>query len=375
MDPYLQVMVQIIVVLGILILILLFFLVLLRQQSLYREARYNDWARAWESFYHGYILGDYSLKDLPGYLVKGKSFAWLRRFFTPFLEVLDGPDFEATKALCRETGLIAHCQGKLKKGSIPQRAEAAKFLGLLRCQISVPERLIMLKSRRPLLVLAAAQSLVVSGEPGTFQQVLQALLFQTYLTYEGATEILSRYGREICQPITEILAQYKGEKENNKSVTRQRKAKRITPAHGINETVFLIIMIDLLGHYRYKKALLVLGSLLPAANEEMCIHLFKTFLRIGAAPTQLNLRDYLEHEAWPVRSFAAQVASLSKDETSLHLLNDLLTDSQWWVRYHAAMALATFGQQGRELLARRIDGSDAEAAYISSYILSRGKVS
>ncbi len=374
MDPYLLVLIYIIFTLTALVVAMLVIIAIIRLKTSHDERKYGHLAKEWEAFYLDFLLGDSGLEDIPAQLKKEKYVKWYRRFFTPYLETLDGADFEATKALCREIGLIAYYQDLLVIGSLPDRAVAAKFLGLLRCRLSVSDRLEMLESDNELLVLAAAQGLTVSESPDTFEVVLEALLYNTYYTYEGATEILTRYGLEICQPITLILDQYSREPKEAQSSDSRRRVRRVTTASGVDQTVLIIIMIDLLGHYRYHEALPLLKQILKEADAETIIHIFKAFLRIGAAPDYLDLKPYLIHDTWVVRSFAAQVAVLVQDYSILPLLDQLLADSQWWVRYHAALALKSFGEEGYAFLRERAGGFNTAAAAVSSYILDREEV-
>lgn len=374
MDPYLLVLIKIIILIGALVLVILTAIIIMRLKAEYDQKKYKLWEAEIEAFYLDYLLGDRSIAALPQKFKQEKHYYWQRRFFTPYLETLDGADFEATKALCRETGLITYHRSELLKGSKLERAVAAKFLGILRYRESVPERIRLLKSKDQLLVLAAAQGLTVSENPSSFETVLKALLYDTYYTYEGVTEILSRYGSEICEPISAVLEKYISETRFEKAAGSEERAKKVSTAHGVDYTVLVIIMIDLLGHYRYRKGLPLLARLLNQADTETIIHVFKAFLRIGEVPANFDVKPYLVHEAWPVRSFAAQVAVIGQDNAALPLLDQLLTDSQWWVRYYAALALLSYGDQGLAILKRRAGGPDAEASAVSNYILSRKEV-
>jgi hypothetical protein len=53
---------------------------------------------------------------------------------------------------------------------------------------------------------------------------------------------------------------------------------------------------------------------------------------------------------WEVRAAAAKVLSTHKTRKSLHVLTDMLNDSQWWVCLNAAHSLGDYGDQGMAIL-------------------------
>lgn len=381
MDPYLMILIYFIYAAGAVIFIFLAVIIFLRLKSAREETKYRLCEKEWEAIYIDYIIGKTELESAKEQFLQKKRYKFYRRFFAPYLEMLDGKDFEATKALCKEISLIGHYRQKLLKRKLYDKAIAAKLLGTFRCYQSVTERIRMLKSKNQLLVLAAAQGLAVSGDSRTFRPVLKALLGNTNYTYEGITEILSRYGSDICQPITELLDQYSrgeipaGLKPQKTRKTGVRSLLPKSDAASIDRTVLIIILIDLLGHYRYKDALPVLNRLFSRADTETTVHILKAFLRIGSLPDNYDPIPYLKHEDWVVRNFAIQTAELSQDEKVIPLLNQLLDDEQWWVRYHAARVILSFGDAGYRLLTQRADGSQSKAATIAAYILAVKEVS
>lgn len=374
MDPYLLWIIYFIIVLCSLITIILAAIVIMRMKAAVDEREYNKWEEEWETLFLKYLLGDCTLEDISGHFRKDRYYRWHKRFFTPYLETLDGADFEATKAVCREIGLIVFCQKQLGRGSVYNKAIAARFLGLLRCRESIPERLRLLKSKNTLLVLAAAQGLAASGEPGNLRPVMKALLSDTFFTYEGTTEVLSRFGSDICRPITRMLDAYsKGIARGTAKFLEKGPEDNAQP-DSINRSVFIVILIDLLGHYQYREALPVLNRLLKKADTEIIIHIMKAFLRIGETPEGFDPKPYLKHDQWVIRNFASQVTELSKDRTAAEILDQLLEDEQWWVRYHAARALLALGEAGLSLLKSRSLGPETAASGISSYILAKERL-
>lgn len=381
MDPFLKILVNSIYTISAIILFFLAAIVFLRLKADREERAYRLYEKKWEPIYIDYILGKSELDYVKNQFLKNKRYKFYRRFFTPYLEMLDGKDFEATKALCREISIIGHYRQKLLKRNLYDKATAAKMLGDFRCYQSVPDRIRMLKSKNHLLVLAAAQGLAVSNNPRAFRPVLKALLSNTYFTYEGTTEILSRFGSEICPPITKLLDEYsRGVIPAALKLPRKKKSVfgSLLPeakTDTVNHTLLVIILIDLLGHYRYAEALLVLNRLFERADTETIVHILKAFLRIGKLPVAYDPGLYLNHEDWVIRNFAIQATKMALDEDLIPKLEQLLNDENWWVRYHAARAIMAFGDTGYSLLTLRADGTETKAATIAAYVLASKEVS
>ena len=380
MDPYLKILIYTIYTVSAVILFFLAAIVFLRLKAAQEEREYRLCEKRWEALYIDYILGKSEHDYVKEQFLKNKQYKFYRRFFTPYLEMLDGKDFEATKALCREISIIGHYRKKLLKRNLYDKATAAKMLGIFRCYQSIPHRVRMLKSKNYLLILAAAQGLAISNNPRTFEPVLNALLSNTYFTYEGTTEILSRFGSEVCQPITRLLDDYSRggtpaaliPPRNKKSVFRSLLPKTKTAT--VNHTLLVIILIDLLGHYRYVEALPVLNRLSERADTETIVHILKFFLRIGKLPEEYDPGLYLNHEDWVIRNFAIQTTELAPDKSLIPKLDQLLNDENWWVRYHAARAIYALGDAGYQLLTLRADGSDTRPSTIATYVLASKEV-
>jgi len=58
----------------------------------------------------------------------------------------------------------------------------------------------------------------------------------------------------------------------------------------------------------------------------------------------------LTDEAWPVRAMAAQALGRLSASPAVDALAACVSDRSWWVRHHAAYALAVIGGDGHEAL-------------------------
>lgn len=370
-DPYLWNLIIFVIACFALIILFLLIITLSRLRSSHQERQFRKQDKKWENHFLPYLAGDQTLEETIPHFKKKAGYHWLQRFFQPYLENLDGADFERTKALCRETGMIHYYQQRLKRGTLSSKATAARILGSIRCKLSIPDRLKLLQSKNPVVIQAVAQGLAVSGELETFRPVTKTLLNNTYFTYEGSTEILAAYGREICATIVTILEEiYEKSAQVEDGPGRQKPQETLHVDH-IPLNIYVSTMIDLLGHYRYREALPLLNRFLEIADEEITVHILKTFVRTGEVPENYRAVPLLNHSYWVVRSFAAQTCRIKKDPGIAPELEKLLGDSYWWVRYHSALALLDLGKVGYNMLKRRAAEPSGQAADISRYIIER----
>ncbi len=372
-DPYLQTLLIITAVLTAIIMALLAIMLISRLLTSLNRQKYKLKTQQWEDLYLNYLHGDLSLEETAG-LMEGEKPYWLWQFFAPYLDVLAGSDFEKTKTLCREIGLIDYYKKKLHRGRTVGKATAARVLGALRCRESVSEMLNLLQSKNPILVQAAAQGLAKSGKTETFFTTAQALLGNTFFTYKGATEILAGFGENICPQIARYLEKESGRLPAVGQGQNIKSPKETPRKNTVNATDYRSIMIDLLGFFKYRQALPLLERLLEKADEETTVHILKAFINMKEVPANLDLKSYLEHRYWTVRNFSARAWQLTGDRQALPVLEKLLSDRNWWVRYNAAEALRSAGQPGLEILEQNTAEADQAAASISSYALSRSEV-
>jgi len=375
MDPYYVTLIYICLALLLVVLSMLLAIIYMRLATNRKESEYLAKAALWEEYYLPYVQNEATLKETAALFRGEENYDWLWRFFAPYLNFIKGEDFEETRELCREIGLTAYYQADLQLGSAGTRAKAASVLGTLHCRRSVEPMLTMLKSDDRLLVQAAAQGLAKSDQPETFTAVAKTLLNNTYFTYEGITEILVSYGPEICDFIVEQLSEEVSRLcEDRGKAEAALSVKNKGPAD-IHPSAYPAIMVSLLGHFRHREALPVLGELLPLADEETRVQILKTFLRIGEVPEEFNLTQCLNHPHWVMRNFGAKLFNLTKKEQSIEPLLGLLKDKHWWVRFSAAEALLRAGDDGRAALKKAAAGPDDDpAAGISRYILKKGDV-
>lgn len=125
-------------------------------------------------------------------------------------------------------------------------------------------------------------------------------------------------------------------------------AKILQDAH-LHWTPLLVAAIPALPPERLPSALRLLEGLratLPATVlqgllQGGSVDVLIAVLRMAAVPDMLDLvRSHLGHEDWRVRLQAARALGHIGDASDVPRLQGMLCDSQWWVRYRAAQALA-----------------------------------
>lgn len=111
----------------------------------------------------------------------------------------------------------------------------------------------------------------------------------------------------------------------------------------------------------------VLQSLLQAGSVDVLI----AVLRMAAVPDMLELvRRHLGHEDWRVRLQAARALGHIGDASDLPRLQGMLCDSQWWVRYRAAQALASLPFLTPADIQAVCDGADRFGADMMRQVLA-----
>lgn len=82
-----------------------------------------------------------------------------------------------------------------------------------------------------------------------------------------------------------------------------------------------------------------------------------------------TVRKHLQHQDWHVRAQAVQALGRLGEPSDVTLLTARLGDAEWWVRYHAAQALASLPFLGRDgLAALQSSVTDAAAQQILAQV-------
>ena len=329
----------------------------------------------WEELFLKYLEGDITPGTVDTTPMAPKRALWMWEFLYPYLESLDGEDYDKIIELSYQSGMQASFLKQLRRGSAFKRALAARILGKVRCREAIPEVLPLLKSRHPEIVISAAHCMANMGEEKYFLRTILAILRKTRSTYEGATEIMSQFNQGDFTNITDYL---KGETEkakDSKGAIIPDKNKKIMddePTEKEKPAVMAII-VDVLGFHRRIDSLETLQEFLitHSNDDELIIHIFKAFIRMDVVPDELDLTPYFSHRSWVVRSMLARMVAINGEEKYLASLEALLADEYWWVRYRTAKSLWSMGPEGKTVLERNVQKADTPEAAVSRYILAQ----
>lgn len=341
---------------GLLLLILTIVLMIIFYHLLYKRRNkiFEQKKEEWENILFQYLNDDLSLEETAAEM--NNSYLYLYDFLKPYLKNLKGKDFEQLQELVQKNGMVDFFLNKLAAGNKEEKTKAAAFLGKIKEKRAVPLLKKYLDSNDKNLMTASIWSIADVGEEELFFPVLKTVLKESRFTFEALTEILIRFGEENCYQIKDFLEENYC-KENN-----------LEEVLGVPEYQSLSLFIDIFGYFRFIPGVeIMLSALDRDSNEEVLIHIFKALVKIEY-PIDKDLKPFLEHQNWVVRSQAARYLAEIKDANYLAALKELIDDQNWWVRYYSALAIFELGK--KELLIEIF--KNREAGYeMGRYILDQ----
>ena len=109
---------------------------------------------------------------------------------------------------------------------------------------------------------------------------------------------------------------------------------------------------------------------LESDNSNLLIDAIRTLGRLGYRPAEEQIRNFTNHASWGVRSVAVTALARIAPGACYDDLLRCLCDREWWVRFHAAEALAEGGNH--EKLMKDVQELNDRFAYeMMRYILER----
>ena len=117
----------------------------------------------------------------------------------------------------------------------------------------------------------------------------------------------------------------------------------------------------------------LVAEYLTSENMNLDIDVIRTLGNLGYTPAADAIREYTNHEQWSVRSVAVSaLAELEPDSCYDQLLRGLC-DPEWWVRFHAAEALAKHWDAQK--LLDDVEALDDRYAFeMMRYIIERNEI-
>ncbi len=345
------------IILIIFILILVIFSIIIFHHL--KISRYNkmltEKKETWEPLLFEYLSGDKTVEKTAAEL--GNEYELIKDFIFPYLKNLSGQDHQLLKKLAYNTGLTDYYLNKLKKGNNTEKIKAANFLGKVEDERALKLLKENLNNKDKDVMTAAAWAIAEIGEKKYFALVLKKIINQTQMTYEGITELFIQFGEEICLKIEKLLMEWL---ENNIDLETE---------YQTDKTVLISLFIDLLGHFNYVQGIYLFQEILnKETDSEIIIHVFKALTKIGQ-PVDLDLKPYLQHENWVVRSQTVRYAGIIKENKYLSIYKELLQeDDNWWVKYYAGETILQLGEIN---ILKSLAKNQTKGSKMSNYILNQ----
>ena len=345
----------IIIILFILILVILGIIIFHHLKISRYNKRLAQKKENWEPLLFEYLSGDRTVEKTAASL--GNDYEIIKDFIVPYLKNLSGKDYQLLKKIAHKTGLTDYHLKKLEKGNNTEKIKAANFLGKVEEEKALKFLRKNLNNNDKDVMTAAAWAIAEIGEKKYFDLVLKKIINQTQMTYEGITELFIQFGEDICQNIENLLQEWV--KNNIDLETKYQTSK----------PVIISLFIDLLGHFNYIQGTYLFREILnKETDSEIIIHVFKAMIKIGQ-PVDLDLKPYLQHENWVIRSQAVRYAGIINEEKYLSIYKELLqNDDNWWVKYYAG---ETILQIGEIHILESVAETQTAGSKMSNYILNQ----
>jgi HEAT repeat protein len=326
--------------LAALVLILVLAIIVKRVRYDRDRRHYQSMAQEGEPLFFAYLEGEETEESIASLLETREDYDHFSEFITYYLKHITGEDVNRIAELALATGLTSRLHSDMQgdRGS-KRKATAAITLGLMEDGDVLPYLREMLEDDDPYLVYAGAYGIACLREYSLFMLVMHRLLNKTPITYEGTSELLVRFGEDICPTLTDVL---------NEALLRHERVEDSGQAVDAYDSLRLdledfiatSIFADILGYFRYKEATDLLIQVMETAdNDEVIIHVLKALVRLEPSGVASRVVPFLTHPNWVIRSQAARVLGVLGEKKYAKELEASLNDEQWWVRHYAAQAL------------------------------------
>lgn len=268
----------------------------------------------------------------------------LLKLFQEMLEQIRGNYAERFVILMRRLGLMEECIERLRNKAWWIRADACNTLGFFSEVDSKMALYTALEDPVPEVRVEAARSLVRAGAVTSVTELTQYLVIEDTSPSMPVVALFRSLGREA---VPELIALLEGD--------GRQSAKALA--------------IDALGH---------MGDLQAVPSLLQFYHHPVKAIRVAVMQALSLLRDpsalpavllAMSDPDWEVRAQAASCAGHIGANAAIEMLEHLLDDEFWWVRYYAAGALFALGPDGIAALKTIARWGEWRAAEIAAGIL------
>jgi len=287
-------------------------------------------------------------KQFPREFVKSipkSDYSYFLNFLENYLTTLKGEDFERISSLITHTELFSYLCEKLKYGNKQNRSDAAYYLGLARASEAKTVLKEGLKDRDDSVVFNCALALAKIGAVEMVGEILRQYHYRKNYSLDLLLSLFTEFGSKVCPHLLQHLPD-----ERNES--------------------FLILIVDLLGHFRYYSAgEAILKLLKTTSHEELKIHCIKSIGRMEYIEALPILREYVNDPNWVIRNQAIIALGKIGDVTIEKKLIENLEHEKWWVRYRSAEAIFNLSEQGEEILKSVVAHSQNKKAVTAAQVV------
>jgi HEAT repeat protein len=229
-------------------------------------------------------------------------------------------------------GLNELAAGMLRRRRLSTRLLGVQTLGHLRDRSEWGRLVELLEHPNTALSLTAARALIDIDARSAAPLVMPQIIGRADWPPTTVSRLLEAAGPDlVTQPLCNAIL-----------VSEAQTSVRLLKYAGLARSETVDLLIEMLLRERDEP------SLLAAA--------MKALSGSAALP---RIEKLARHDVWYVRMQAAKLLGRLGDERDVELLNGLLTDAEWWVRYRAAQAIVALPFMGpnrlRELRNRQRD--------------------
>lgn len=325
-------------------LVLVLVIVSLRLRLRTNLRREQDFMAIWRPLLLGAVSDDQPAdRTVPLPILRARDELFFLKLWNYMQESLRGSANDRLNELARRLRFEVTARGLLKKGKRAESLLATLMLGHLRDAPSWEALAAQAGSPDSLASLHAARALTRIDPLRATEQLLPLFLTRTDW---GITQVASFLG------------------ESRRAFGLQL-ARHILTVDERHWPRALQLADALRVELPQKTMLLILAGSQSIEALVAALHL------ATGLPLLPTVRRFLQHPDWRVRVEAARFLSSFGDESDILSLQQLLQDSQWWVRYQSAQALASMPFFGPEALkALRDQTSDALIADMLDHVLA-----
>ncbi len=323
-EPLYRIILQITIVEIIILSLIMVGIVIVRRIRILQDERGEYYAKSLVEPLMAYLASDLTIEE---YLEKTKIVPYKRAALEleKYSLILDGDSLVKLRELYEKLRLrdlgIKLCSSLLWW----RRLEGARLLGAAGGEKTVEALMRAINDKYPAVRLAAVRALGQIRREETIEPLLVLLNKSEPMARRQIAQALISFGSDIHPYLKNLLI--KGLTEG-------------TDSH------FLVTVIEILAITGATGSDKEITAALHSKNVELQIAAFKAAAMLQMLLPSDIITKGLKDENWAVRAQAANAAGKIRNRDILSALCVCMTDSSWWVRSNAGMAILSYGPEG-----------------------------